>query len=222
MSQQSLASKTITKRNVAQSSVIFSVVVAVVTLGVIGTVAYIDFTENNDSVALEKSIPELIAEQKVRLSENHRQVELISQAEDLVLTMDQRVDDLKRLDAKVKKANDQLNFIATNLQTFPKKKTLEPKHVMNTVKTVQRVAQPVNTKQAVNTLDSSQSQQYINAVFDQNHAANMSASNVFNASGEGYLEFSWLFKARGRMSMEQRAQLQQYLKNQSAWNAKSL
>ena len=221
MSQQSLASKTITKRNVAQSSVIFSVVVAVITLGVIAGVAYLDITENNESVSLEKSIPELIAEQKIRLEENHRDVELQSQAEDLVITLDQRVDDLKQLDEKVKKVNEQLNFMAANLQTETETAETKHKQVNNNVKSVQQVAQqttnyPINNNNTVN------NQQFIKSVFNQNHASKMSSAQQMNAGGEGYLEFSWLFKGRSNMTMNQRTQLQNYLKSQTDWNAKNL
>jgi len=221
MSQQSLASKTITKRNVAQSSVIFSVIVAVITLGVIGTVAYIDITENNNTAALEKSIPELIAAQKIRLEEKHRQTELLSQAEDLVVAMDERVEDLKQLDEKVKKANEQLNFIAASHKTEQKVVVNTPvvssKPVLNTIKTVQHQVQQSNQINYSN-----QYQQTINPVFKQNHATKMSTVHQINAGGEGYLEFSWLFKARGSMSIEQRMQLEHQLKNQTNWNTKTL
>lgn len=225
MSQQSLASKTITKRNVAQSSVIFSVVVAVITLGVIAGVAYVDITENNDSIAQEKSIPELIAEQKVRLKENHRQVELLSQAEDLVATMDKRVEDLKQLDEKVKSVSEQLNYVASNVQTDVTSaiETVENKKPI-TIKAVQQVPEQSSHNNRSGAIkNSGNNRQFINSIFEQNQAANIGSSQHMTASGEGYIEFSWLFKARGSMTMQQYVNYQNYLKSQSQsnWNAKS-
>lgn len=218
MSQQSLASKTITKRNVAQSSVIFSVVVAVITLSVIATVAYVDITQDNDTASLEKSITDLIAEQKTRLAENHTKVELLSQSEDLVSSMDQRVEDLKQLDEKVKKVDEQLNFIATSLQSNLKPIT-SPHSVkpVATVKAVQHVDQP-----SFQNNNSANYQQYINSIFDQNSAVNVDASQQLTADGEAYFEISWLFKGRSKVTMDQQSLFQSYLKNQSAWNAKTL
>lgn len=218
MSQQSLASKTMTKRNVAQSSVIFSVVVTVITLGVIATVAYVDITQDNDTASIEKFIPELIAEQKTRLAKNHTKVELLSQAEDLVSKMDHRVEELKQLDAKVQKIDEQLNFIETSLQ-----ENLKPSvssHIAKPaaiVKTVQYVDQSSGQNN-----NSGNYQQFINSVFDQNTSVNVNSSQQATADGEAYFEILWLFKGRSNMTMDQQSQFENYLKTQSAWNAKSL
>jgi len=220
MSQQTLASKTITKRNVAQSSVIFSVVVAVITLGVIATVAYVDIKEEIESVSAEKSIPEMIAEQKIKSEENRKQAVLASQAEDLVLTMDQRVEDLKQLEQKVKKVNEQLNFIHTNLQSKSVAKKLvtapvSPQSVLKTIKTVQRSPQHTN----LNSNDAFH--YYVNSIFNQNHAFNLSNKQQATAAGEVFFELSWLFRARGSMGMDQQFLLSGQSNAQNQWNAQS-
>ena len=220
MSQHSLSSKTITKRNVAQSSVIFSVVVAIITLGVIATVAYVDIKEEIDSIATEKSIPEMIAEQKLRSEENRKKVELISQAEDLVMIMDQRANDLKQLEKKVSQTNEQLNFINANLQAEPSEKLVNapiaPQAMFNTIKTVQTQADNM-TQQSDNSFE-----QYINAIFDQNHAFKIKSAQSATASGEVFFEVSWLFKARGSMGMQQNFLYNHQLNTQNQWNAKTI
>ncbi len=207
MSQQSLSSKTITKRNAAQSSVIFSVVVAVITLGVIATVAYVDITEEIDSVSAEKSIPERIAEQKVRAEANRKEAELLSQAKDLVITMDKRVDDLNQLEQKVKQINEQLNFVSTKLEVSVD----EPKA-------------PIATAiKAVQTSDNSSltQQQNFKSILDQNYAAKINAGFHGTAAGEVFFDISWLFQARGNMGLKQDFTFNQQANSQNNWNAKT-
>ncbi len=209
MSQQSLASKTITKRNVAQSSVIFSVVVTVITLGVIATVAYVDIKDEIDSVSTGKSIPELIAAQKQRSDANRKQAELASQAEDLVVTMDQRVEDLKQLEEKVNKVNEQLNFVTTSLQA-----QTPPQHAHTAVKTVQLSSTPTTALQQTHPQGSG------GGAYRQ--AFNVDNKQQINATGDVYFKVSWLFKARGQSTMQQNWFYSQRSGQQNQWNAKTL
>lgn len=210
MSQQSLASKKITRRNVAQSSVVFSVVVAVITLGVIATVAYVDITEEIDSVTSEKSIPERIAAQKLRAEENRKQAELKLQAHELVVNMDKRVDDLNQ---KIQNANKQLNFVTTKLEA---KAPEQNKPVITTVKAVLSQNNTTLTQQ-----DALKAQHYIQSVFNQNHAAKVSFSQQGTADGDVFFDVSWLFKARGDMGIKQDFSFNAQGNSQNNWNAKT-
>jgi len=221
MSQHSLASKTISKRNVAQSSVIFSVVVAVITLGVIATVAYVDIKEEIDSIATEKSIPEMIAEQKTRSEENRKKAELISQAEDLVVKIDRRADEIRQLEKKANAANNQLNVINTNLQSSiaTEKLVNTPVAPLPTFKMIKAV----QTTAAKSTLHSDAGiQQHLNSIFAQNHAFKIKSEQSASATGEALFRFSWVFKARSNMGMKQEFLFKHQLNTTNHWNAKTI
>ncbi len=213
MSQQSLASKTITKRNVAQSSVIFSVIVAVITLGVIATVAYVDIKEEIQSVLTEKSIPEMIAEQKVRAEKNRQQAELISQAEDSVVTMDQRMEGLKRLEQKVSEVNGQVNFVTTSYQT----KEVKPQQTYHAVKAVQVTHQ--NKK--LQNQNSNAFKQQLKSMTTQNHALKINSGQKMTAAGEAFFEVSWLFKARGNTGVREELVFSHNATQKNQWNEKT-
>ncbi len=201
MSQQSLNSKTITKRNVAQSSVIFSVVVTVITLGVIVTVAYLDITEQNEVAATDRSIPKILAEMKQKSAENQKQIELKSQAEELVVVIDERVESLDALDQHVQQVSDQFNFVTANL------KAPEP------VQQTKAVIQP--TVKTVLVDDGLSAQQIIQSVYAFNQSVKLSNAQQTSMDGEAYFKLNWLFSARGNM------QLVSDFNVMNNWNAKS-
>lgn len=223
MTQQNLSSKTITKKNVAQSSIIFSVVVAVITLGVIASVAYVDIKEEIETISTEKSIPELIAEQKLKAEENRKQTELLSQADELVVKIDERVKDLEKLDNKVSEVNEKMSTLADSVQYVNTPAT--PSQV-KPVKAVQKVTSPSHP--VINQQDDFAMKQYLKSVFDKSYASNMDMNQQFTADGEAFFEFSWIFKARGQMNVEQQALFdylisnQSNINNQANWNVKSL
>lgn len=113
---QNLSSRTMTKRNVAQSTVIFSVVVVFITLAVIGAAAYLDFSEDIKQADQEKSIPERIADQKRKAKVQELEFALELQASDLVAKADERVQALKKLQQNINKVNQKIAIVADKLE----------------------------------------------------------------------------------------------------------
>lgn len=209
MSEKGLDSKTITKRNVAQSTVIFSVVVALLTLGAIGATAYFDFYDDANSASKEKTIPEMIAEIKKKSELHRKQAELAAQSEDLVVAVDQRVEDMKKLEQKLQKVEEKLVFVNDQAQT-----PVATQKIVSTANQASVSTDTQNIALAPQVLNNSVSyaqllndaQNYLDyrkkwAEYQQKQRFQFTHHN--NASMEAFYSVSLHFRARGNMDAAQ-------------------
>ncbi|MBL7003276.1 MAG: hypothetical protein ISR69_04545 [Gammaproteobacteria bacterium] len=221
MSEQSLRSKTITKRNVAQSTVIFSVVVVTLTVSALAAMAYLDFTESNDSASAEKTIPQMIAEQKIKAAKIREAAELKAQSSELVVALDKRVEGLKQLEKKFKKVEQQMETLKFVTNTSPAVQNAQVQQFQSTY--------PLQNNQHIY-LDDVYGRR---TVYQLNSAVNYKTKQQSNAQGEASYSIKVTFKARGQMNGKQshnynhvnRAQHfinSQFKTQNSKWNTKSI
>lgn len=247
MSEKRLDSRTITKRNVAQSTVIFSVVVAVITLVAIGTVAYFDFSENAKTAAKEKSIPEMIAEIKKKSALHRKQAELAAQSEDLVATMDKRVANVKELEKNLQKVDSKIAAIkaqplgvdktaatvSNSQQTIAAQPSLSQPDIAVTAPSVMASNRPLRALPVYNSQQLNALQNYID--YRKTMIANSQQYQFYlahqnNASMDTMYSISLHFSARGKVDANQSwngAYKAKTLLNGKAsatnnWNAKQL
>jgi hypothetical protein len=111
-----LDSKTITRRNVAQSTAVFSIIVAMLTLAFIGLAAYMDFSDDLEDSASVKSIPQLIEEQKQRSEQIRKNAEMIAQSSELLNAIDKHAEQIESIAESVEQSEQVIRVMTSEFK----------------------------------------------------------------------------------------------------------